>query len=338
MAKKIRTGIIRCDTHALWFAPLMTEHDARVLQRPMDPGLKHSHSWQRGGCHRFFYTNYGDPLLLTAPFIGGFEIVKLWDEEPHVAKQAQAVFFGKPKICDSFEEVSDDVDLVFIASCNFDGTEHLKLATPGLKKGVATFVDKPFADTVKDCKAMLKLAKKHDAPIFSQSILRVDPAVAYFKNRLPEVGDVGFATVSGYKTHPAGLVHTVSAIQHIFGPGVETVRVLEAPSQIAIYLDYGDQPGKPKHGVMIHTDVGPRTGGALTLLVLGSNGDIHGVVPGDRQYVEGTAEIIKMIKSMVKTRKAPDVMDQVLETIAIIEAFRKARDTEKPARVADFLK
>src|SRR5205085_10884266 len=113
---------------------------------------------------------------------------------------------------------------------------------------------------------------------------------------------------------------------------------VNAPNQSSILLDYGSRPGTPKHGVMINTDVGPRPGGALAISVLGSEGEIHTIVPGDRQYVDGTAEIIKMIKHMMKTRKTPPIMDQVVETIAIIEAFRKARDTGKPARVADFLK
>jgi len=338
MSNLIRVGIIRCDTHALWFGPLMAEHDARVFQRPVDPGLPHSHSWQRGGSHRFLYTNYGDPLELTAPFVGGFAITKLWDEERHVAEQAAAVFFNKPHICDCFEEVSDGVDLVFIASCNFDGTEHLKLASPGLKKGVATFVDKPFADTVADARHILEIARKHQAPVFSLSILRVEPVLAQFRSRIPEVGEVNFATLHGYKTHPAGLMHTVSAIQHLFGPGIETVRVLTAPNQTSIFFDYGGKAGAPKHGIMLNTHVGVRPGGAMSMSILGTQGEIHGIVPGDRQYVDGTAEIIRMIKQMVATRQTPAIMEQVVETVAVIEAFRKAQSTGAVVRVDEFLK
>ena len=53
------------------------------------------------------------------------------------------------------EAVADAVDLVFIANESGDGRDHLKLATPGLEKGVPTFVDRPFARTVKDAKAMI---------------------------------------------------------------------------------------------------------------------------------------------------------------------------------------
>ena len=92
---------------------------------------------------------------MTAKKVDGFELVKLWDEDHEVAELASRVFLNKPMVCDSFEQVSDHVDLVFIADCNGDGSDHLKLATPGLEKGVATFIDKPFAH----CSADLRNCK-----------------------------------------------------------------------------------------------------------------------------------------------------------------------------------
>jgi len=141
----------------------MAEHDAKLLQRPMPPEEPHHYTWQAGGVHKFFYTNYANPLQMTAPFVGGFEITRLWDEHRGAAEMASRVFFGRPIVCDSFEDVSDDVDLVFVADCNFDGADHLKLATPGLTKGVATFVDKPFADSVPAAREILKLGRRGGA-------------------------------------------------------------------------------------------------------------------------------------------------------------------------------
>ena len=210
MAKLIRTGLIRCDTHGLWFGPIMAEHDPLLLQRPMDSREEHSYSWQAGGIHMFFYANYGDPTQMTVPHVGGFEITKLWDSDPAAAEQAKAIFHGKPEICDTPDQCSDDVDLVMICDCNFDGSDHLQLATPGLEKGVPTYVDKPFADTVVNCRKMIDMATRRRTPIFTASILRLEPAFEQFRSRLPEVGEVNFATFGGYGTAPAGLVHTVS--------------------------------------------------------------------------------------------------------------------------------
>jgi predicted dehydrogenase len=349
--KKIRVGLIRCDTHGLWYGPLMAEHDPMVLQRPMLP-VKHPqptdspakqlafyenqgyyYSWQSGGVHMYFYNRYGYPLEMTVPFVGGFEIVKLWDKYRVAAEQAARVFFGRPKVCDTFEEVSDDVDLVFVANCNNDGSDHLELARPGLEKGVPTFVDKPFANTVANCRRILELGRKHKAPVFSLSILRAEPALTRLRNRIPEVGEVNFATFQGCGTHPAGLVHTISATQHLFGPGIKTVHALRARNHTSIHLDYGDRPDRPRHGVMINCDVGKRPHTALSASVHGTKDDIHTLILGDYQYPHGTAEIIKMIKQMVCTRKSPPLMDEVLESIAVIEACRKAERSGKRTQV-----
>ena len=240
---------------------------------------------------------------------------------------ASAVFFGKPQVCDTFEDVSDDVDLVFIADCNYDGGDHLELATPGLQKGVPTFVDKPFADSVAHATAILDLGRRHNAPIYSQSICRVEPAFVRFRNRIPEVGVPNFLTLHGYGTEAAGLVHTVSITQLLFGTGITRVKVFEAERHTAVYLDYGNRPDRPKHGVMINCDVGSRPFTSMTATVIGTVAQIHTTVLGDYAYAHGTCEIIKTIRDMVQNRKTPGSMSEVVETIAVVEAFKKARGT-----------
>jgi len=319
----------------MWYGPLMAEHDALVLQRPRLPVAPGQYSWMTGGLHTFFYTNYGDVLNMSVPFERGFEITKLWDEHRVAAKMASDVFFGKPRVCDSFEEVSDDVDLVFVADCNFDGSDHLELARPGLEKGVPTYVDKPFADSLENARSILELSRKHDAPVFSLSILRAEPAFALFRNRIPEVGEVSFAAFHGYGSIPAGLVHTVSLSQLLFGTGFKFVQVMESERQTSVYLDYGERDDRPKQGVMINCDVGSRPFTSLTATIIGTKGQIHETVLGDYQYAAGSVEIIRMIRTMVETKKTPAIMMEVLETIATLDAFKVARETGKAAPVED---
>src|SRR5262249_54090969 len=153
---------------------------------------KNRYSWQNAGVHYFYYTHYCHPWRMTAPRVKGFQIARVWDEDRRSAEVFARVFHGRPEVCESFEEVSDDVDLVFIADCNGDGSDHLKLATPGLKKGVPTFVDKPLANSLADAKKIQALARKHRAPVMSLSILQTNPATARVKQRLAEVGKVSF--------------------------------------------------------------------------------------------------------------------------------------------------
>ena len=338
MNNNIRVGLIRCDTHGLWFAAMMAEHDPLLLQRPTEFDKNQAYSWQGGGVHRFFYTNYGDPTLMTAPFVGGFTITKIWDKHREAAEQARAVLLDGPIICDSPDECSDDVDLVLIADCNLDGADHLELAMPGLKKGVATFVDKPFASTVAQCRTLVDAAAQNGAPIFSATILRFEPAVAAFRDRILSAGEVNYANITGAGDGPEGLVHSIGLVQHLFGGGISTVQVLANPKQTAIWLDYDQNPNAPQHGVMIHTQTGTRRfPSALGASVIGTRDDIHTLIPGGYAYPWGTAEIIKVIKQMLKSRQSPAELGDMIEGIAVMEAFRESRSSGRAVRVADFL-
>lgn len=330
MRKKIRVGLIRCDTHGMFFGPLFQPHDPMRLRLPVLLDKPATDSWMRGGNHAYFYSLPGAPTQMTVPMVDGLELVKLWDEDRRTAEVAAEVFHGKPMVCDRFEDVSDGVDLVFIADCNHEGKDHLKLATPGLKKGIPTFVDKPFSYTVADARTMLKLADRHKAPILSLSILRVSPAAARFRNRLDETGGVNFGSIEGGGTGLQGLIHSISLAQQVFGPGVRTVRVLNTPKHTSLHLDYGGHAGRPKHGVAIHCDVGATFHGAMYVSAVGPWGKIDSGELGSWEHPYGAIEILKLARQMAITRKSPVPREEILECIAVAEAFRKARDTSQP--------
>src|SRR5262249_31538425 len=156
-----------CDGHAAFFSPVFAEHDPYVFREPVlrDRIAQMPMAWQRGGMHRFYYAQIGRPERMTIPNVDGFEVVKLWDAHRDNAEILQRILCGKPRICETLDQASDDVDLVFISDCNFDGSDHLELARPGLQKGVPTFVDKPFAASLADVRELLRLAGEHDTPV-----------------------------------------------------------------------------------------------------------------------------------------------------------------------------
>ena len=101
---KIRVGLIRCDLHAMYYAALMARHDPIALR---DDKVSRGHS-----AYYYFYTHYADPTKMTVPHVGGFQIAKVWDEDPTKAHVMQAIWHDRPEVCRTCEEVSDDVDLV----------------------------------------------------------------------------------------------------------------------------------------------------------------------------------------------------------------------------------
>jgi len=319
----IRVGMIGCDLHALYYGALMAEHDPLVLR---DTG--------RGQAAFFYmYLHYNDPTAMTAPFVGGFDIAKVWDADREPAENA-ATIFGSD-ICASFEECSDDVDLVFVPECNGDGTGHLELATPGLEKGVPTFVDKPLANTLEEAWAIVALAEAKATPMMSLSMLRAVPHAAHFRDRLREIAPVGFGSIKGAGQTLAGSIHSISLAQHVFGAGVQAVDCT-GPSELAyLHLDYGDTPERPEAGVMVNCHSGPTYHCSLYVSAFSAKGAIHSGQIGDFEFPWGAAEILRMIREMVRTGEPQAPYDEMLECIAIADAGRLAQKTGRRVRLAE---
>jgi len=326
MPKKIRVGLIRCDMHGAYFASLMAEHDPLLLRNPMPLGEQTAHyTWQTGGAHFYFYTHYADPKRIMVDTVDGFEIVKVWDEHRDAAEMFAQVFLNKAKVCDSFEQVSDDVGLVLIADCNYDGSDHLALATPSLTKGVPTYVDKPMAYTFADVAAMLDLSVKHDAPLYSMSILGALPAAARLRSRLSEVGRLQFGSVQGGGTAMAGIIHAIMLATHVFGPGVQAVRQTGDEPFEVIQLTWSDLSDGPPCGVTINTNIGTVPHCALYASAYGDKGAIHSPQLGDFEFPFGAAEILRTIEDMVRKHRTPESLLTMVEGITIAEAARLSK-------------
>jgi formylglycine-generating enzyme required for sulfatase activity len=66
--------------HAAYFVSLMAKHNPLKLEKPVDLDSNPPCSWMTGGAHFSFYTNYGDPRLLTVEAVNGFDVVNIWDD------------------------------------------------------------------------------------------------------------------------------------------------------------------------------------------------------------------------------------------------------------------
>ena len=336
MAKAIRVGLIRCDTHAAYYAALIDNHDPLMFRGPdINRSGSSVHSWQNGGAYFYHYLNYGNPRLMTAPKVPGFKITKMWDENREPAEMLSEVFYGKPEVCDSFEDVSDDVDMVFIADCNGDGSDHLKLATPGLGKRVPTFIDKPLAHDIKDARAIFDLAKKRRTPVLSLSILRSVPEATMFARRLSEVGDLAFGQVRGGSSHMAGTIHAISLSQHVFGNSVKTVQAMGRDGSEFIHLGYGENPNRPSRGVMLNCDAGTTWHCAFYVSAYGSEGAIHSGPISDFVFPKGAAINMQLAKKMVRTGRSPVSYAEMLENIAVATAARKSHKRGKVINLSD---
>jgi predicted dehydrogenase len=317
----IRIGMITCDLHGYYYAGLLGGYDPLELR---DDTVGRGHA-----AYFFFYLHYNDPRRITVPPVPGFRITRFWDPEPAQAANAARIFNQEAVVCDRLEQVSDDVDLVFIPDCNGDGSNHVQLATPGLEKGVPTFVDKPFAFEYRDARRLVELARATHTPLLSASMLSHTPDTLQFRSRLAELGEPEFGLVKGGGSTMAGHIHAICFAEALFGNGVEAVEAMGQAQLAFVHLDYGGKPGRPKCGVVLNCDVGATYHCAMYASAYSSLGAIHSPPVGDFVFPFGARRILELLRVMVQTRQPQIPYEDMLEWIAVATAARLAQNERR---------
>lgn len=137
------------------------------------------------------------------------------------------------------------VDGVIVTS--LDGSVHLERARPFLEAGLPVFVDKPFACSAAQARAIVELANKHKAPVFSSSSLRYAPEVLAARGDLGVLEGAstwGPGTLSGNATRNPGLyhygVHAAEMLYALLGPGCQRVTCVSQPGADAVTGEWSD--------------------------------------------------------------------------------------------------
>ena len=341
--KKIRLGMVRADTHGYYYGIMLEKFDPMAL-------FKENHV-----VHHYASDIY-DPTEMTMPRVNGFEIAKIYDYDFNNSKKFSEVFMGKPVACETLEEMTEGIDAVFIGDCDGGGGDHLKLATPFLKKGIPTFVDKPFASTLKDAQEIVRLAEENNTPLFNASILSYVPAASLFKQRFQEIASayypipkdanplpIGMGMIKGVggafsqelsenelsggiEDRLAYIIHGISLAINLYGKGVEWV---EAMGTLPLeYLHLHLKSGVEIVIINSSVDIFPESCGFFAS-AYSKYGAVHSDAIGDPQFLGGAEKILHKLKEMVETGKAPVPYRDFLEHIAVIEAGQLAQKKGK---------
>ena len=341
--KKIRTGMIRCDTHGYYFG-------AQMDSKNLVPEKLAEHNY----IVTHYYQNIYNPFdLQKLPTVSGFEIVKCYDEERFRAENFSEAFGGQPQVCDTVAEMVDGIDAIFIANCNFGGQDHLELATPFLKAGIPTFVDKPFSARLSDAKKLAALATKTGTPMYNESILSVVPAADMFKRRFSEIGDAtvgvvkgvggafdqdnvgGFDESGGIEDRMAYLIQGVALATNLYGEDVDFV---EAMGRLPLeYFHLHLKSGK--EAIILNTAT-EHFSERCEFWAAGYSK--HGSLPsrpiGDFEFIYGGQRILRNFKKTIQTGKPVRPYANMVFHIAIIEAGQIAQREGRAVRVADVLR
>jgi len=361
--RKIRLALVRCDTHGYYFGMLMA---------PCDPLKVEKYN----KIVHYYATDWYDPTHIILPTTHDFEIVKCWDYDYRKAQEFSDAFLGKPKPCRTLKELTQGVDAAFVGDCDGSGADHLKLSRPFIQSRIPTFVDKPFASTLRDAKAIVALARKHRTPIYNSSILSEVVAADNFKRRFAEIEPQGanwieLAQAAVAMQCPPGKVPGVKlgVVKGVGGAisqenigerdrlgGIEDrlayiihgvalalnifgggVEWVEAMGALPLeYLHMHLKNGRDVICLNPGVDVFPERC-SFYVEAYSKMGAIHSGPIGDPEFLRGADRIVKKFRNMIRTGRPPRPYDDILEHIAVIEAAQIAQRAGKPVFIAEVM-
>jgi len=310
--KTLRVGLIRCDKRALWYGAIFDGIDP-VAYFELDPAQYHHMTC----CH---------PAELTNKRAEGFKLVKVYDPDRKAAERLAAAFNGRPEVCAELGEVSNGVDLVFIDNESGDGDDHARLAKPGLEKGVPTFIDRPLASTVKDAQSLIRLARRRKTVLLSCSHMRLLPHLLRFRNRFAELEPVERGVIHGFGPNPAEAADSVEIAQALFaeefGGRVTRVQSMGRWPLEVMLMTYADRRrGRVLQALLANT----HCAGARHAFHVSVQSNFKPIYLDDVDRFlqsEGGLAVMDAIKESIRTQRPVISYDDMLATVAALEAGR----------------
>ncbi|MFD0960458.1 Gfo/Idh/MocA family protein [Paenibacillus chungangensis] len=138
--------------------------------------------------------------------------------------------------CESLDQMAEQVDAVFISSCNWD--VHVDRARPFIEAGVAVFIDKPMAGNRRDLMQLVEW-EKQGATITGGSSLRYVPEVREWAGKIAAEDWVYAMAGCAVDEFNYG-IHAYTMLQGLLGAGIHEVRHIGTTGQHQIELTWRD--------------------------------------------------------------------------------------------------
>ncbi len=226
------------------------------------------------------------------------------------------------RLVDDLAALADQVDAMMITS--MDGRIHLEQFAAIAASGKPVFVNKPFAVSTEDAKAMLELAERYSVPIMSSSSLRYMEGLQAARSSAEQRAIFGADVFGPMKLEPQmpGLfwygVHLVEMLYAVMGPGCVQVSTVTNDGSDMIIGEWadgrvgmlrGNRMGNNQYGCIIH-----RADGSQYIV------DSHERKPAHVIMIERMME-------MFRTGSVPIPASELLEVVRFMEAANESRDS-----------
>lgn len=231
-------------------------------------------------------------------------------------------------ILESPEAVAEQVDVVFITAV--DGRTHRATFEKVAGSGKPTFIDKPFATSLEDARAIVRLAQEKNIALMSCSSLRYADrlAEALAANDEPVLGVDAFGPMNLQAELP-GLYwygcHTAEMIIRVMGTGCAEVKATTTEHHDGIIGRWSDgriasfrgmRDGHHRFGLTLHRASGPQ------------------FVDASAFTTPWYASMLKEVLPALAEGRWPVPAEELLAVVAFMEAANKSRETGTAVEVA----
>ncbi|MHC1694936.1 MAG: Gfo/Idh/MocA family protein [Eubacteriales bacterium] len=160
---------------------------------------------------------------------------------------AKMLKLGTPRIAQYPDEFVDEIDAVIITARH--GDHHYEYAMPYLRRGIPTFIDKPFCIKEENAEEMVKTAMDSGSLLCGGSCLALDDGVIELRDAIENGGQTLGTICGGSVSAPVSLEneyggfffyaqHLIQMMTTIFGISVRSVLASQEGKHITVICRY----------------------------------------------------------------------------------------------------
>jgi predicted dehydrogenase len=252
----------------------------------------------------------------------GAEVRYVWGETDEFARNA-AEKGNIPNIVKDPLEMLGHIDALIVDHRH--AKYHLEAATPFIREGIPSFIDKPFCYRASEGEAFLELAREHGTPVTSYSSISHSAATFDMKEQVEAMGLINQVVRSG----PADMdskyggiffygVHIVQPLMYMFGEDIERVRVTRNGPNGSANLVYSN-------GLYV-TLILKRMGSGWETMVETEEGFIE---LASRVEESDPALCYTDMVDMFRTGREPRSHASILNCVRVLEALEKSVSSQQ---------
>jgi predicted dehydrogenase len=276
------------------------------------------------GAENSHTVNYGRFFNIERKFFPDVSVGYVWGETEEFARHAMKAG-AIPEMVKDPQEMLGKIDALIVDHRH--AKYHLSAATPFVKAGIPTFIDKPFCYRAEEGREFLLMARNNGTPVSSYSSFAQSRATQDIKKQVetyPKIHQVvmfGHADIES-ESQWGGIfyygVHMVQQLMVIFGEDIKKVRVSKSANKVNATLVY-------TNGLLVTFIFSSDFSGWKILAE--TNTGYHELK--SRVWDEEPERYLTDMVHMFRTGKEPRSYQSILNSVSILEAIEASTISEK---------